>query len=138
MDWRPRKQRKINAEINVVPYIEVMTVLLVIFMLTSPMLTQGVDVNLPQAGAEPVETEDEEPLVLTVDREGQYYINVGGDDRVPISREEVASRVGKVLASAPQKLLLVRGDRDVNYDQVIQLMVLLQQVGATSVGLVTE
>jgi|SRR5690554_465470 biopolymer transport protein TolR len=138
MDWRPRKQRKINAEINVVPYIEVMTVLLVIFMLTSPMLTQGVDVNLPQAGAEPVETEDEEPLVLTVDREGQYYINVGGDDRVPISREEIASRVGKVLASAPQKLLLVRGDRDVNYDQVVQLMVLLQQVGATSVGLVTE
>lgn len=138
MDWRPRKQRKINAEINVVPYIEVMTVLLVIFMLTSPMLTQGVDVNLPQAGAEPVETEDEEPLVLTVDREGQYYINVGGDDRVPISREEVASRVGKVLASAPRKLLLVRGDRDTSYDQVVQLMVLLQQEGATSVGLVTE
>ncbi len=138
MDWRPRKKSKINAEMNVVPYIEVMTVLLVIFMLTSPMLTQGVDVNLPQAGAEPVETEDDEPLVVTVDREGQYYINVGGDDRVPISREEVASRVGKVLASAPQKLLLVRGDRDVSYDQVVQLMVLMQQAGAGSVGLVTE
>jgi len=138
MDWRPRKKSKVNAEMNVVPYIEVMTVLLVIFMLTSPMLTQGVDVNLPQAGAEPVETEDEELLVVTVDREGQYYINVGGDDRVPISREEVASRVGKVLASAPQKLLLVRGDRDVSYDQVVQLMVLMQQAGAGSVGLVTE
>lgn len=138
MDWRPRKKSKVNAEMNVVPYIEVMTVLLVIFMLTSPMLTQGVDVNLPRAGAEPVETEDEEPLVVTVDREGQYYINVGGDDRVPISREEVASRVGKVLASAPQKLLLVRGDRDVSYDQVVQLMVLMQQAGAGSVGLVTE
>ncbi len=138
MDWRPRKQRKINAEINVVPYIEVMTVLLVIFMLTSPMLTQGVDVNLPQVGSDAVETDDEEPLVITVDREGQYYINVGGDDRVPISREEVASRVGKVLASAPQKLLLVRGDRDASYDKVIQLMGMLQQVGATSVGLVTE
>lgn len=138
MDWRPRKKSKVNAEMNVVPYIEVMTVLLVIFMLTSPMLTQGVDVNLPQAGAEPVETEDDEPLVVTVDREGQYYINVGGDDRVPISREEVVSRVGKVLASAPQKLLLVRGDRDVSYDQVVQLMVLMQQAGAGSVGLVTE
>lgn len=138
MDWRPRKKSKVNAEMNVVPYIEVMMVLLVIFMLTSPMLTQGVDVNLPRAGAEPVETEDEEPLVVTVDREGQYYINVGGDDRVPISREEVASRVGKVLASAPQKLLLVRGDRDVSYDQVVQLMVLMQQAGAGSVGLVTE
>ena len=138
MDWRPRKQRKINAEINVVPYIEVMTVLLVIFMLTSPMLTQGVDVNLPQAGADAVETEDDEPLVVTVDREGQYYINVGGYDQVPVSREEVASRVGKVLVSAPQKLLLVRGDRDASYDQVIQLMVLLQQAGAASVGLVTE
>lgn len=138
MDWRPRKQRKINSEINVVPYIEVMTVLLVIFMLTSPMLTQGVDVNLPQAGAEPVETEDEEPLILTVDREGRYYINVGGDEKTPVSREEVASRVGKVLVSAPQKLLLVRGDKDANYDQVVQLMVLLQGAGAESVGLVTE
>lgn len=138
MDWRPRKQRKINSEINVVPYIEVMTVLLVIFMLTSPMLTQGVDVNLPQAGAEPVETEDEEPLILTVDREGRYYINVGGDEKTPVSREEVASRVGKVLVSAPQKLLLVRGDKDANYDQVVQLMVLLQGAGAKSVGLVTE
>jgi len=138
MDWRPRKQRKINAEINVVPYIEVMTVLLVIFMLTSPMLTQGVDVNLPQASTDPVETEDDEPIILTVDREGQYYINVGGDDETPVSREEVASRVGKVLASAPQKLLLVRGDKDASYDQVIQLMALLQDAGAQSVGLVTE
>jgi len=138
MDWRPRKQRKINAEINVVPYIEVMTVLLVIFMLTSPMLTQGVDVNLPQASTDPVETEDDEPIILTVDREGQYYINVGGDDETPVSREEVASRVGKVLTSAPQKLLLVRGDKDASYDQVIQLMALLQDAGAQSVGLVTE
>lgn len=138
MDWRPRKKRKINAEINVVPYIEVMTVLLVIFMLTSPMLTQGVDVDLPQANSDPVETDDEEPLVLTVDRQGRYYINVGGDDQVAIERDEVARRVGKVLASTPDKLLLVRGDKDTSYDQVVQLMVLLQQQGATSVGLVTE
>lgn len=138
MEWRPRKQRKINAEINVVPYIEVMTVLLVIFMLTTPMLTQGVDVDLPQASAQPVNTEDEEPLIVTVDREGLYYINVGGDEREPVSADDVRDRVEKVLNVNPQKLLLVRGDKNVSYDQVMQLMVLLQRAGAPSVGLVTE
>lgn len=136
---RERKKRKLNAEINVVPYIDVTMVLLIIFMVTAPMLTQGVDVDLPQTSAEQVDTEDTDPLIVSVDREGAYYINVGGaDETEAITAEEVASRVSKVLSVSPEKLLLVRGDKHVNYDAVVQLMVLLKGAGASSVGLVTE
>lgn len=135
---RVRKKRKLNADINVVPYIDVMMVLLVIFMITAPMLTQGVDVQLPKAGSDPVDTQDNEPLIVTVDKEGRYYIDVGGDPLKPISGELVEERVAKVLSNNPKKLLLVRGDKGVDYNHVIQLMTLLQQAGAESVGLVTE
>ncbi|MBV1787919.1 protein TolR [Marinobacterium sp. D7] len=135
---RTRKKRKLNAEINVVPYIDVTMVLLIIFMVTAPMLTQGIDVELPQTSAEQINNDDEEPLIVSVDRNGAYYINVGGDESQAISADEVAQRVGKVLSVKPDKLLLVKGDKQVNYDAVIQLMVLLKEVGASSVGLVTE
>ncbi|WP_327124649.1 biopolymer transporter ExbD [Nitrincola sp. A-D6] len=108
MEWRTRKKRSLNAEINVVPYIEVMVVLLVIFMLTTPMLTQGVDVDLPQASAEPVEAEDQEPLIVTVDLDGNYYINVGGDDSEIADPDTVRQRITSVLNENPNKLLLVR------------------------------
>ncbi|WP_299176659.1 protein TolR [uncultured Neptuniibacter sp.] len=135
---RHKKKRKLNADINVVPYIDVMMVLLVIFMITAPMLTQGVNVELPKASAEPVDDSDNEPVIVTVDAEGRYYIDVGGDPKVPVEAEVVEERVAKILASNPRKMLLVRGDRNVDYDKVVQLMVLLQQAGAPSVGLVTE
>ncbi|MFW1678239.1 protein TolR [Pontibacter sp. JAM-7] len=135
---RQRKKRKLNSDINVVPYIDVMLVLLVIFMITAPMLTQGVDVELPKAAAEPVDDKDNEPVIVTVDAEGLYYIDIGGSPDAPISGEVVSDRVAKVLASNPQKMLLVRGDKNVDYDKVVQLMVLLQKAGAPSVGLVTE
>ncbi|NVK41656.1 MAG: protein TolR [Oceanospirillaceae bacterium] len=135
---RQRHKRKLNSEINVVPYIDVMMVLLVIFMVTAPMLTQGVDVELPKASADPVDTEDSEPMIVTVDAEGRYYINIGGDEQAPVEAEEVGERVQKVLAANPEKLLLVKGDKRVDYDKVVRLMVLLQQAGAPSVGLVTE
>lgn len=135
---RHKKKNKLNAEINVVPYIDVMMVLLVIFMVTAPMLTQGVNVDLPQAAADPVNDKDNEPLVVTVNAEGQYFIDVGGDPKEPVSAEIIKDRVSKILATNPKKTLLVRGDRNVNYDKVVQLMALLQQAGAPSVGLVTE
>lgn len=138
MEWRTRKKRSLNAEINVVPYIEVMVVLLVIFMLTSPMLTQGVDVELPQATSDPVSQDDPEPMIVSVDNAGQYYINVGGSDRDVVSAEDVFDRVRKVLAENPEKMILVRGDKQVEYDKVVQLMVILQRAGAPGVGLVTE
>ncbi|MBN3561519.1 protein TolR [Aliamphritea spongicola] len=135
---RQKKSRKLNSEINVVPYIDVMMVLLVIFMITAPMLTQGVNVELPQAGADPVDTQDNEPVIVTVDKEGNYYIDVGGDPAEAVSEEVVFERISKVLATNPKKLLLVRGDKGVDYEAVVVLMTLLQDAGAPSVGLVTE
>ena len=135
---RAKKHRKLNSEINVVPYIDVMMVLLVIFMITAPMLTQGVDVELPKASSDPVDTSDNEPVIITVDSEGQFFIDVGGDPLEPVDAEVVEDRVAKILQSNPKKLLLVRGDKGVDYESVVQLMSLLQRAGAESVGLVTE
>ncbi|MEH6579101.1 MAG: protein TolR [Amphritea sp.] len=135
---RPKKKRKLNSEINVVPYIDVMLVLLIIFMITTPMLTQGVNVELPQASADPVDTQDNEPVIVTVDKEGLFYIDVGGDATEAVDAEVVYERVSKVLNSNPKKLVLVRGDKGVDYETVVRLMTLLQEAGAPSVGLVTE
>lgn len=135
---RQKKKRKLNADINVVPYIDVMMVLLVIFMITAPMLTQGVSVDLPQAASDPVNDQDQEPVVVTVDKDGAYYINIGGDDTTQVSQQEVSERVEKILNETPNQLLLVRGDKNVSYEKVVGLMALLQQAGAASVGLVTE
>lgn len=133
-----RKKHKLNADINVVPYIDVMLVLLVIFMVTAPMLTQGVKVDLPQASADPVDASDNEPLIVSVDENVNYYLNVGGDELEPVTAEQVAERVEKILRSNPKKLILVRGDKRVAYQEVITLMTLIQGAGAPSVGLVTE
>jgi len=133
-----RKKRKLNAEINVVPYIDVMMVLLVIFMITAPMLTQGVDVELPKVGGEPVDSKDQEPLIVTVDSQGRYFIDVGGDPLKPTGLDQVADRVAKILLSNPGKMILVRGDRKVEYQKVVELMAALQGAGAPNVGLVTE
>jgi biopolymer transport protein TolR len=135
---RQKKKRKLNADINVVPYIDVMMVLLVIFMITAPMLTQGVSVDLPQAASDPVNDQEQEPVIVTVDKDGAYYINIGGDDKTQVSQEEVSERVEKILNETPNQLLLVRGDKNVSYEKVVGLMALLQQAGAASVGLVTE
>lgn len=135
---RGKAKRKLNSEINVVPYIDVMMVLLVIFMITAPMLTQGVDVELPKVGAEPVDTEDEEPLIVSVTADGSYYINVGGDPMKAVSLKDVGDRVGKILTTNPGKQVLVRGDKAVSYERVVELMATLQGSGAPSVGLVTE
>ncbi|MBY4675294.1 protein TolR [Marinobacterium arenosum] len=135
---RKRKTRKFNSEINVVPYIDVMMVLLVIFMVTAPMLTQGVNVELPKAAADPVDSKDNEPVIITVDRDGHYYIDVGGDPQQPVAQDAIGARVQKILAANPGKMLLVKGDKSVDYNTVVQLMVTLQSAGAPSVGLVTE
>jgi biopolymer transport protein TolR len=135
---RQKKKHALNAEINVVPYIDVMLVLLIIFMVTAPLLTEGVKLDLPQASADPVDAKDTEPLIVSMDADGRYYINIGGDDLTAISAEDVQSRVEKTLRSNPQKMILVRGDKNVTYQQIISLMTLIQSAGAPSVGLVTE
>jgi len=126
------------SEINVVPYIDVMLVLLIIFMVTAPLLTQGVKVDLPQVAAEPVDTKQKEPLVATVDARGNYYLSVGDDQDKGVDAETLVQRVAAVLRHQPGTPILVRGDANVNYGAVITVMALLQKAGAPSVGLITE
>ena len=133
-----RIKRKPMAEINVVPYIDVMLVLLVIFMITAPLLTQGVKVDLPQSVAEPIETEQLEPLVVTVDVDGLFYIDVGENKDKAIDNTDLVARVSAVLRNKPDTPIYVRGDNQVNYGSVVVAMSLLQSAGAPSVGLLTE
>jgi biopolymer transport protein TolR len=126
------------SEINVVPYIDVMLVLLVIFMITAPLLTQGVKVDLPKVSSEPVEHKQNEPLIVTVDAQGIYYLNVGEDTKQGIDHDTLVQRVAAVLRHQPETQVLVRGDKSVNYGKVVTAMALLQKAGAPSVGLLTE
>jgi len=128
-----RHRRKPMAEINVVPYIDVMLVLLVIFMVTAPLLTPGVKVDLPQAAASAVDNPDRETLVVTVDRKGKLFL-----DEREIGSEALQAKVAAILRVRPQTPVLIRGDRQAAYNDVVQTMVLLQAAGAPSVGLVTQ
>jgi len=133
-----RKKRRPMSEINVVPYIDVMLVLLVIFMITAPLLTQGVNVELPQAESEVMTEETDEPLVVTVTANGDYYLNVGNDIDKPIDHQMLVTRVAAVLRHKPKTPVMVRGDAHVEYGKVVVAMSLLQKAGAPSVGLITD
>jgi len=134
-------QRKLMGEINVVPYIDVMLVLLIIFMITAPLLTQGISVELPRAAAEPLDPalmQDNEPLVLSIDRDGLLYLNIGGDDEEPIDEQTVLARTAAVLRRNAETPVLVKADQAVSYGRVVTGMVLLQQAGAERVGFITD
>lgn len=142
MNVQKRQRKNLMSEINVVPYIDVMLVLLVIFMITAPLLTEGVKVNLPQASAKTLDTKEQEPIVISVDQAGRYFINAATNTNTPIEAEELAQTVASKLTEAKQagliRQVLIKGDRDVNYGKVIAAMVLLQQAGVENVGLITE
>ena len=133
-----RVGKGLMGEINVVPYIDVMLVLLVIFMITAPLLTQGVKVELPQASAAPIDQEAKEPLVVTVDSAGKLYLNLGEREGRPVSDEDLVRRARLILKQQPDVPVLVRGDKDAAYGHVVYAMTLLQQAGAPSVGLLTQ
>lgn len=118
-----------------VPYIDVMLVLLIIFMITAPMLAEGIQVDLPEQAAEPIEDSDSEPLVVSVDRDGNLYLD---DDEQPMPRAELEEVVRERLREEPAPAVMVRGDRATDYGAVVDAMSLLQQAGAPSVGLVTQ
>jgi biopolymer transport protein TolR len=133
-----RQRKKPMSEINVVPYIDVMLVLLVIFMVTAPLLTQGVAVELPQADAQPVDSKNLEPLVVTVDVDGNYYVAIGDDQDKPIDHDGMFHKVAAVMKNNPGTPVLVRGDENVNYGKVVTAMALIQKAGAPNVGLLTD
>jgi len=128
--------RKMMGEINVVPYIDVMLVLLIIFMVTAPMLSAGIQVDLPKAAAEPLPP-DLEPLVLSIDAEGAMYVNIG-DSKAPQDADRVLEVVSAALRREPERPVLVKADRTVEYGRVVEGMALLQQAGAQKVGFATE
>lgn len=132
------KKRRAVAEINVVPYIDVMLVLLIIFMITAPIVQQGVVIELPKLAANSLPPEQQEPVILTVSKTGEYYLNVGDNLKKPVSDEVVAQRVALILKLKPQTPVLVRGDKEADYGSVTTAMVLLQSAGVEKVGLMTE
>ena len=132
-NYHTRRKKKLMAEINVVPYIDVMLVLLVIFMITAPLLTEGVKVELPEADARTLDAGQSEPFVLTVDREGKLYVESA--EKEP---EQVTAFAAAVLRRSPKTQFVVRGDKDASYQYVVDAMVLLQRSGVPNVGLITE
>ena len=134
---RHRKRRAV-AEINVVPYIDVMLVLLIIFMITAPLIQQGVEIDLPQANANPLPSDQREPVVLTVSKTGEYYLNVGEHVNDPIDEDVLVHRVAAVVKYQPDTPVLVRGDQNVDYGSITNAMVLLQTAGVEKVGLMTD
>lgn len=133
-----RPQRRPLAEINVVPYIDVMLVLLVIFMVTAPMLHQGAVVDLPRASADAIPQQDQEPIIAEVDEQGSYYLSIGENPEEPISAEQLVINVKAVMQQRDNANILVRGHADVAYREVIRLMARLKQAGVPRVGLMTE
>jgi biopolymer transport protein TolR len=131
-------KRKPVSEINVVPYIDVMLVLLIIFMITAPLLQQGVEIDLPQASANPLPPEQREPLVVTISKAGDLYLNIGENNEKPLDEDLLANRVAAVIENHPQTPVLVRGDKAVDYGRVTEAMVLLQAAGVEKIGLMTE
>jgi biopolymer transport protein TolR len=135
---RHRTRKKPMADINVVPYIDVMLVMLVIFMVTAPLLTQGVSVELPEAPARVMDEQDKEPLVVSVDAAGRLYLNVGDAPDQPVDSDTLVSNLTAVLRRQPGKSVMIRGDHSVDYGAVVAALVLLQQADIPKVGLVTE
>ncbi|MBD3670757.1 MAG: protein TolR [Gammaproteobacteria bacterium] len=135
---RRSQSRRPIAEMNVVPYIDVMLVLLVIFMITAPLLTQGIKVDLPQASSEVIPPQEQEPIVVSVDAEGRLYLNLSEQPAAPIAEQTLINRVAALLRLHPDTPVMVRGDSQVDYGSVVKTMSLLQGAGAPSVGLMTR
>lgn len=141
----PKRIRPIvDAHINIVPYIDVMLVLLVIFMMTTPIIEQGIEVDLPSADAKMVDFTEQQPTIVTINRDGEYFINSLDDDGSDVSKGEklplgiIAGRVSARLEVYPQTKVFVRGDREVAYGSVVSLMSFLQKNGVEKVGIITE
>lgn len=135
MIYRLGKKKKLTAEINVVPYIDVMLVLLIIFMVLSPLLIQGIEVNLPQTDTTKMSVQNE-PLVISIDVNGKYYINIG-DEQLPIDLEELKNKSLVIFSANPDIEVVFQGDKSVSFDSVAKAMAAVQSVGIEKIGIVT-
>ncbi len=127
------------AEINVVPYIDVMLVLLVIFMITAPLITAGVNVDLPEADADPISADEELPLIASIDASGNFYLSVGANPDQSLEAHEVVALVAEHREKNPKSMILINADKNVSHGQVVNLMSMLQkEAGIANVGIMTE
>ena len=134
-----RKRRRPVAEINVVPYIDVMLVLLIIFMVTAPIVSQGVKVDLPQQSSEPLPADSKPPIIVSIDADGAYFVTNGASPiEAEASLQSASAHVSAILIDEPDRPVVVKGDRTIPYEKVIQLMATLKGSGLKSVGLMTE
>ena len=131
------KKRKLVAEINVIPYVDVTFVLLVVFMVTAPLLMQGVQVNLPAVDSAPIKSNDNDPFIVSIKNDGSFWIDQRGENQNK-NLNEIKQIIEKILSQSPEKQILIWGDEKVDYGSVVLLMSELQKVGATSVGLITD
>ncbi len=139
MPYSPKKfAKKRMAEINVVPYIDVMLVLLVIFMVTAPLLTEGYRVQLPEARAKPVQKSEQKPVIVSVDSQGRLYVNLGDNPSQPVKAKTLAARVAARRKQYPDVPVLIKGDVDAGYGQVINAMSILNDAGIDNFSLITS
>ncbi|MDR2216290.1 MAG: protein TolR [Nevskiaceae bacterium] len=135
------RHRRLMGEINVVPYIDVMLVLLVIFMVTAPLLTQGVKVELPKAASEPLpqnNRDNQQPLVISIDKDSRVFSSLSAEPDTPLDDAALATSAREALQAAPERDVLIKADTTVAYGRVIGAMVVLQQSGATKIGFLTD
>ena len=133
-----RRRRTLLSEINVVPYIDVMLVLLVVFMIAAPLMVQGVLVNLPETLSEPLPREKSDPLIISIKSEGTFFLETQATKNTPLGLDEISIQVEKILKANPSMQVVVRGDGGVKYQKVMELMSVLQASGAEDVGLITQ
>ncbi|MDC0141824.1 protein TolR [Gammaproteobacteria bacterium] len=132
------KRRNLISDINVVPYIDVMLVLLVIFMISAPLMVQGIQVNLPQASSEALPVTNNEPLIVSIDKNGELFLETDSTKDKSLSLEELSFSVTKIFESNPNLQVVIRGDGKVQYEKVMTVMAELQMAGATDIGLISK
>ena len=132
-----RKRRKLMSQINVVPYIDVMLVLLIIFMVTAPLLNLGVDIHLPKSAAKSVQ-DTKDPILVSVDKDGNFFLTLGAAQREPIGADDLVRKVSAFVRQNEGVSVMIGGDERVDYGKIYQAMVLLQQAGVPKVGLMSQ
>ena len=132
------RKRKLVSDINVVPYIDVMLVLLVVFMVSAPLMVQGILLNLPEASNEPLPREQQDPLIISVDSKGQFYLEIQSSQNEPLALIQLSEKISSILKVNPSLQVVVRGDGQVEYQRIISLMSELQNTGVDNVGLITS
>jgi biopolymer transport protein TolR len=132
------KRRNLISDINVVPYIDVMLVLLVIFMISAPLMVQGIQVNLPEASSEALPIQNTEPLIVSIDQDGALFLETGSTKDKPLTLDELNVSISKIIEASPGLQVVIRGDGQVKYEKVMTVMAELQMAGASDIGLISK